>query len=232
MERTSSLPARITREPDRARAGLFGRCVAMGLLAALTGCGGESTEGSDPPPPGNLAPVLSGLPSDTVVAGASYRFEPAAFDANGDVLVFTIQNKPSWATFNPADGTISGTPSMVDVGTHVGIVVRATDGWESNSLPSFGIRVVAPGASGTAQISWNPPTQNEDDTPLFNLAGYWIFEGSRADTLMRLRQVTDPDALQQALTGLSPGSHFFAMTAYSYTGAESPLSNVASKVIP
>ncbi len=89
----------------------------------------------------NSAPTISGTPDDAVAVGASYTFEPAASDADGDELTFSITGIPAWATFNAADGRLSGTPGDADVGEWPGIVITVSDGQDEVSLNPFSITV-------------------------------------------------------------------------------------------
>ena len=43
--------------------------------------------------------------------GQPYSFRPAATDADGNSLTFSVQGKPTWATFSSADGSLAGTPT-------------------------------------------------------------------------------------------------------------------------
>jgi hypothetical protein len=97
--------------------------------------------------------------------GHAYSFTPSAHDPDGDALTFSIVNRPPWANFNTATGTLSGTPGAGDVGVFSGIVISVSDGEASVSLPSFSIEVVAV-ATGTATLSWQPPTEREDGSAL------------------------------------------------------------------
>ena len=74
----------------------------------------------------NRAPTISGTPATSVGVGQFYSFQPSASDPDGDTLAFSIQNKPSWATFSATTGRLSGTPTST--GTFGNIVIRVTDG--------------------------------------------------------------------------------------------------------
>ncbi|AQT59139.1 fibronectin type III domain-containing protein [Cellvibrio sp. PSBB023] len=92
----------------------------------------------------NEAPVISGTPATSVDQDVAYSFIPTASDVDvGDALTFSITNKPSWASFNPATGALTGTPTGADVGTTTGIVISVSDGTLSASLPAFTLEVVA-----------------------------------------------------------------------------------------
>ncbi len=90
---------------------------------------------------GNHAPTMSGTPSSTATVGSAYAFQPSASDSDGDKLSFKITNAPAWATFDATTGRLSGTPASSSVGTFSGIVIQATDGSLSASLPAFSITV-------------------------------------------------------------------------------------------
>ena len=134
--------------------------------------------------PANKAPVISGAPATSVVAGSAYTFQPSASDANGDTLAFSIANKPSWATFSTSTGRLSGTPASSQVGSYANIVISVSDGKATTSLPAFAIAVTAPantapvisGAPATsvkqgASYSFRPTASDADgDTLAFSIA--------------------------------------------------------------
>ena len=83
--------------------------------------------------------------------------------------------------------------------------------------------------SGTAVLSWTPPTTNTDSSPV-DLAGFNIYTGTSAGNLRFLTTVSALD-ITTVVDNLATGTHFFAVTAVSVTGAESGFSNVESKTI-
>src|SRR3989440_561628 len=107
--------------------------------------------------PANNTPSISGTPAPTVVAGNQYSFTPAAADPDGHALTFSILNAPSWASFSASTGQLSGSPPTADVGVFSNIVITASDGTLTASLPAFSIQVLAP-ANDTPTISGIPPT--------------------------------------------------------------------------
>jgi hypothetical protein len=110
-----------------------------------------------PPPPVNTAPAISGVPGTSVQATVAYSFTPWASDPDGQALIFSIANKPSWASFSAATGTLSGTPSAAQVRTYTNIVITVSDGSASASLPAFSITVTSPPNSAPS-ISGMPAT--------------------------------------------------------------------------
>ena len=56
----------------------------------------------------NSAPNISGSPPANILEGELYEFVPTAADADGDTLEFSIARKPSWATFDRANGPTFG----------------------------------------------------------------------------------------------------------------------------
>ena len=101
----------------------------------------------------NRAPVISGTPATSVVAGQAYSFQPTASDADGDALAYSITGRPSWATFNTQTGRLSGTPSGSNVGSFNNVLISVSDGIAVSSLPAFSIRVDA--ANRAPAISGN-----------------------------------------------------------------------------
>ena len=109
----------------------------------------------------NQAPTISGTPSTSVIESTAYSFTPTASDpdianGNSDTLTFGIANKPTWATFDTATGTLSGTPACIDVGDNPAIGISVTDAAGATaSLPDFTLTVAA---SSTCQPP--PPPGN------------------------------------------------------------------------
>lgn len=182
----------------------------------------------------NTAPTISGTPSKNATVGSAYSFQPTAKDANNDSLGFSIQNKPSWASFSTTTGRLSGTPSAA--ATHANIVISVSDGKATTKLPAFSI-VVAPKAAppaptvGAATLSWVPPTRNTDGSTLTNLAGYRIYYGTSASALTKTVQVSSAGISTYMIEGLAPSTYYFTVRAYTSNGAESANSNVVSKVV-
>lgn len=204
------------------------------LFVALAGCGGEDGDGAaaapQAPQGGNAAPALTGAPATTVLQSSAYSFQPSATDPDGNALTFSITNRPAWAAFDAATGRLSGTPSPAYVGTYTNIRISVTDGVATASLPSFSIQVVAT-ATGSATLSWTPPIQNTDGSPLTNLAGYRVYWGTTQGNLSSSATLNNPGLSTYVVEQLTPATWYFALTAISASGVESPFSNVASKQV-
>jgi nitrite reductase/ring-hydroxylating ferredoxin subunit len=178
----------------------------------------------------NRAPTISGAPPTSVTAGQAYSFRPTASDPDGQTLTFSIANKPVWANFSTTNGTLSGTPTSSQVGNYANIVITASDGSLSASLPAFAI-TVADVQTGSATLSWTPPTLNEDGTPLTNLKGYRIYYGTNSSSLGTMLDIPNPGVTSAVVENLSPANWYFAVKAYNTSNVESSLSNIASKAI-
>lgn len=89
----------------------------------------------------NRAPAIEGIPGALVIAGATYSFQPTASDPDEDNLVFSIVNRPTWASFDSSTGRLSGTPRNRNAGYYDGIAISVSDGVETIALPSFSILV-------------------------------------------------------------------------------------------
>jgi hypothetical protein len=183
---------------------------------------------------GNSAPTISGTPPKTAVAGSLYSFTPTAKDANGDTLAFSITNKPAWATFSTTTGKLSGTPSSAQTGTYSNIVIKVSDGkGGSASLPAYAITVSSGSTTtGSATLSWTPPTQNSNGTTLTNLAGYRIYYGTSASAMNRTIQVANAGLSRYVVENLSSATWYFTVRAYTTAGVESSASNTATKTVP
>lgn len=108
----------------------------------------------------NRAPSIDGSPATNSDEGSAYSFTPGSYDPDGDDLTFSISNQPNWASFNPNDGSLSGTPDSESAGSYPNIVISVSDGSERVSLDGFTITINdvpepnnAPVISGTAESS-------------------------------------------------------------------------------
>jgi trimeric autotransporter adhesin len=107
--------------------------------------------------PADQAPVISGRPPASVIAGSNFMFKPTASDPQGNALIFSVTNLPPWANFSSTTGQLSGTPAKSYIGTFSNIVIRVSDGIASTALPAFSIKVDAP-ADQAPVISGSPST--------------------------------------------------------------------------
>ena len=85
--------------------------------------------------------------------------------------------------------------------------------------------------SSSATLSWNPVKKDSSGKTLTNLAGYKIHYGTSVKALDTVVVLKDPNQTTYVVTGLSPGTWYFAVSAYTTGGAEGGLSNVGSKTI-
>jgi hypothetical protein len=187
-------------------------------------------------PLANNPPQISGTPAASVTAPSAYAFQPTAKDPNGFRIGFGIWNKPAWLTFDSTTGRLSGTAGTANVGVYPNIVITVYDGYFKASLPAFGITVKAAVASApppvptptTATVSWTPPAQNSNGTPLTNLAGYHVYYGTTQSNLNQSVTLANPGLTRYVIENLTPATWYFAITAYNSAGVESPLSGVDS----
>jgi len=124
----------------------------------------------------NQAPSISGSPTTSTSTGTAYNFTPSGSDADGNTLTYSINNKPSWASFNSNTGALTGTTVA---GTFSNIQISVSDGSLTTSLPAFSITITAAanhaptisGTPGTTDIagtyySFTPSASDQDGNPL------------------------------------------------------------------
>jgi len=174
--------------------------------------------------PTNTAPRISGTPAPQALVGQAYTFAPSASDPEGDALLFSIGNRPAWATFNSTTGRLSGTPTAANVGTYTAVTITVTAAGQSTTLPPFNIQVVDNG-SKSVTLSWMPPTANDDGTPLLNLAGYRIRYGQQSGSYATSISLNNPGLTSYMVAGLVPSGYYFVISAYNASGTESNYSN-------
>ena len=100
------------------------------------------------------------------------------------------------------------------------------------------------GSNNSATLTWDAPTTNADGTPLTDLAGYKIYYGtSPGNYITPIDAGCSPCSSSCPGTGqttvctyivqnLTPGTYYFAITAYDTEGNMSMYSNEISKTVP
>jgi hypothetical protein len=121
----------------------------------------------------NSAPSISGSPATTVTALQTYSFQPTASDPDGQTLTFSIINKPVWATFNSANGSLTGTPTAAQVGTYGGVSITVSDGTAQATLAPFTITV--------ATVPNNPPSISGSPTTSVTAGQAYAFQPTASD---------------------------------------------------
>lgn len=205
--------------------------------AVLCGClsqqqqksfsGGSSDNGGGT---SNHPPTISGNPKRGVTMNEMYDFEPTAGDADGDTLSFQIQNRPSWADFDSKTGRVYGQPTLGDIGTFSNIVISVSDGQASASLSAFTV-TVSQNSLGSVTLSWSPPTQNTDGTPLTDLSAYRIYFGKSSRQYNNEITINNSGITTYVVDNLSPDTYYFAATAVNSSGMESSYSGEAVRVV-
>jgi len=212
--------------------------VASAILLVACG-GGDDDSGASAPASqvdspavsdANSAPTIQGKPATSVLAGRSYSFQPQASDSNGDTLKFSAANLPAWASLNADTGRLTGTPTAADVGTFANIKISVSDGTTTTSLVAFSITVTASG-TGSATLSWTPPTENTDGSTLTDLASYRILYGRSADELDQSIDIGNPSISSYVVEDLTSGAWYFAVVAVNSHGVSSDPSDIASKTV-
>ena len=222
----------------------------MMLLVFLSACGGASEEGGESVNLSNIndsltqngednaAPVVSGNPDTTVDQGSSYSFTPNAADADNDQLVFSIFNKPDWATFDTQTGALTGTPSTVGVTENVQIIV--TDGHFIVSLDPFTITVQNNSNNNNQTINQAPtisglpasnapvggvyqfsPTANDanGDSLTFNIVNKpgWLSFNMSTGVITGTPDASDIGVYNNIYITVSDGATSVALTPFSVT---------------
>jgi len=83
-------------------------------------------------------------------------------------------------------------------------------------------------ADGLLSISWQPPTENVDGSPLTDLSGFTIYYGEDSGDYTNQVEINNPSATNYSVT-LASGEYYVAMTALDLEGNESALSNEVVK---
>lgn len=180
---------------------------------------------------GNSAPLISGKPARSIIAGKAYNFAPIASDADKDTLSFMISNQPAWAKFDTSTGRLSGKPSTSDVGKNQGIVIQASDGKEVVSIAPFSITVaqansppvISGSPAGKATVgtaySFTPTASDADNDPLtFSISSNkptWLAFDSATGKLSGTPAAADIATTQNLVITVSDGNTSVDLPAFT-----------------
>ena len=140
---------------------IYGRALAAGEVLALYQQGVAMESPTDE---NTYSPDIWGTPDTYTALGFAYTFTPQVSDGDDDTLLFSIANKPSWATFDPDTGALSG--SVAPATTYSNIVISVSDGRGGvASLPAFDIVVTDREIVTDVQSIFVP----EDSTHVFKI---------------------------------------------------------------
>jgi hypothetical protein len=202
---------------------------------AVVGTSGSATTGTSTGSASNTGkttarpPTIFGFPNRQALANQLYSFRPVASDPDGDPLQFGIANQPGWSSFNATTGEIRGTPTGADVGVYRGITVTVAAAGQMRAL-AFDLEVVAVGTQSIT-LAWLAPTENDDGTPLTNLAGYRIRYGQQSGNYTSEVTINNPGLATYVLSGLAAGRYYLVLSAVNTNGGESQYSNEASVAV-
>jgi hypothetical protein len=86
-------------------------------------------------------------------------------------------------------------------------------------------------SADSATLAWTRVKKDTSGKTLKDLAGYKIHYGTSPTGLYTVVVLKDPHQTRYVVRGLSPGTWYFAVSAYTASGAEGAQSNVAAKTI-
>lgn len=84
---------------------------------------------------------------------------------------------------------------------------------------------------GNAILSWQVPMENTDGSVLRDLAGYRVVYGTSPNALSQVVQLNNPAQTRYVISGLSPGTYYFGLKAFTTGGRESGLTDLRAKTI-
>lgn len=135
----------------------------------------------------------------------------------------------SWDIPNGTSCQASGLPSWTGAQANKG-TKQLTPAVGSYSL---GLACTVPGVplKGSVTLSWIAPTQNVDNSPLTNLAGYQLFYGTSAAAQNQQVNITSGGITRYTVDNLDAATYFFSIKAVNSAGVTSDPSATVSKAV-
>jgi serine protease len=119
---------------------------------------------------------------------------------------------------------------------------RASSGWSGNKsaagtetlariTASTNYTLTCTWGTGSARVSWVPPTANTDGSALTNLAGFRVYYSTSNTSFTQSSTVNDMAASTTTISSLAPATWYFKVRALNSSQVESADSNIASKAV-
>ena len=109
-------------------------------------------------PDGGGSPRIVSTPPLSAQAGSLYVYQPAAFDPDGDVLTWTLDEGPPAVSFDPTTGRLIWAPAPGDAGANA-LAMSVSDGRGGAAQQRWTV-VVTPSASDRAPVFHTVPPAN------------------------------------------------------------------------
>ncbi|MDH5727622.1 MAG: right-handed parallel beta-helix repeat-containing protein [Gammaproteobacteria bacterium] len=154
----------------------------------------------------NQLPTITGTPSATATEDVEYSdLSIFADDADGDSLIFSISNNPSWLSIDATSGNLSGTPLNADVGIHADIMATVSDGRGGTASITFTITVSNSNDAPSVVLSSAPSYELVDSDFPYNIdMSSWFTDVDAADSLtLSISNNTDSTSISTAVSGTS-----------------------------
>ena len=131
------------------------------------------------------------------------------------------------ATSTTSTGTTGSSPqTSADAGTSTSGSSTTSGSTTSGSTPP-----TTPVAGTSVTLGWVAPTENNNGSPITDLAGYKIHYGTASANYTKVVAVSNPSLSRYVLDSLESGTYFLAITAYNSKGIESTLSGEISATL-
>ncbi|NBC23821.1 MAG: hypothetical protein GVY21_10135 [Gammaproteobacteria bacterium] len=157
----------------------------------------------------------------------SLRAEPEQIgEGDNATLTWSVENASSceasggWSGSRPVSGDF-GTGALSQT-TSYSLSCQGSGG---SALASVTVEVV------DKTIRWQAPAENEDGTPLTDLAGYVVYWGAQSRDYTGSYRIESASVTEWE-ADIAPGTYYFALTAFDREGNESDYSNELRKYIP
>jgi hypothetical protein len=175
------------------------------------------------------------------VSGPAFTIAPTV-GTNADG---TKAEKITVTTLADKDAPIVATGDIDSTGGLMGVTAKVT--WENGVVGAASLQrtgaapswtwsatippATVPSPGEPAQLSWTPPTMNDDGSPYTNPGGYRVFWGTQSGVYSNNVSLPSPTATAYDVMGLSSNvRYYFAVTAFNTVGDESVYSNEATLI--
>lgn len=182
---------------------------------------------------------LSFLPRLLVNMGSASPFPTVSLSASTTNVVTNGSTTLSWSSTDATGCTASGdwsgnkatsgsqTISALTANSSFNLTCSGASGAVNDTVNV----TVVQNNNGTALLSWAPPTENTDGSPLTDLAGYKIRYGTSPGSYSDTITINNPGLTSYLVESLASSDWYFVMTSFNASGIESSYSTEVSKTI-
>lgn len=160
----------------------------------------------------------------TIEVGQSFFARLVVSNIENAEIVFSAENIPSWIELNLNERSLSGVPTLDDIGVYSDILITVDFSGSQYVIGPYSIEVLSNQLNHVV-VTWEPVNQNVNGDSIDNIASYIVRWQMQDDEEVFSKEVTGQLSQSTQINDLSSGTYNFSVSALTSSGLESDASS-------